>query len=338
MRALFVALADLVPELFGRFERVFADHEQRIRGEIVEQGFGCAERAVLEEHRQVVLDPGRRRAFPDVLVQRAAARVDRETLAQAVAECAHRLLGERELARRQQAHRFDLGRRALGFRIEAANRFDVLVEQLDAERLGRAHREHVEDRAAHREVTRFQDLRHVAVAGRLEAALLGAKIETLAAFEHETGARDVGARSEALHQGRGRHHEDAAAQRGQSVQGRDALRHDFRMRGEQVPRQGFPVRKVQDLEVRRREYGEFAFQRVGRVGITGDRDDHAGVASAGFGQRERQRRAVRRKPGASLGRRRWQRGRQHWFHRFRKRVQRRTPGAARAGARSLAGR
>jgi hypothetical protein len=240
VRALIVAIGGLAPELLGGLEHAVAEHEQRIDGEIVEQGFGLR-----EEQRQVILDPGRRRSFPDVLVQRAAPDIDRKAFAQPRAEALGRFVGERKFAPGQQAHRIDFVQRALGFRIEIADRFDFLVEQFDAIRLGRAHGIDVDERAAHGEIAWFEHLRHMAVAGRLEAPLLRAEFELLADLQREPGAADVTARREALHQRRDRHHQQTAGQRRQAVQRRDALRHDFRVRREQVIRQGFPVGKVQ---------------------------------------------------------------------------------------------
>ena len=91
----------------SEIERVFREHEQRVAAEVVEQGFGA-----LEEQRQVVLDAGRRGAFLQVLVDRAAARIDRETLAQRVAERLDRLVGQRKLACGQQVDLVDLVGRA----------------------------------------------------------------------------------------------------------------------------------------------------------------------------------------------------------------------------------
>jgi hypothetical protein len=48
-------------------------------------------------------------------------------------------------------------------------------------------------------------------------------------------------RRQALHQGLHRHHHDAALQRGQAMQRRQALADDVRMRAEAVVGQGFPV-------------------------------------------------------------------------------------------------
>ena len=240
MPALFVALAGLCPERLGRAQCALAQYAQYVVAEIIEQG--CR---VREEQRQVVLDPGRGTALLQVLVQRTAARIDVEALAQQVAEGARCGVIQRELARRKQAHGVDLVQGTLRFRIEAADRIDLLVQEFDPVRLGRAHRIHVEQRAAHREIARVEHLRHVAVAGGFESALFGVQIESLSRFHHQGLARNETRRGKALHQGRDRHHQQAAARRGQAIQRGHALRHDVRMRAEQVVGQGFPIREVQ---------------------------------------------------------------------------------------------
>ncbi|MNQ45851.1 hypothetical protein D3C85_596470 [compost metagenome] len=125
--AFLVAVAHVAPELLGGLLDAGQGEYLGIAGQVVEQGGG-----LLEEQWQVVLDAGRGQAAGQVLVQRAAPVVDVETLAKARAEGGHRLLLHRELAGRQQAHRVDLVDRALGLRVEGAQGFDLVVEQVDA--------------------------------------------------------------------------------------------------------------------------------------------------------------------------------------------------------------
>ncbi len=106
-----VTRSGLLPEDVGSVECVFRQHEQRLFAKIVEQGFG-----VLEEQRQVVFDTSRRRAFFQILVDRTAARVDRKTLAQSIAEAFDRGLRQREFARRQQVRLYPLCAASAGFR------------------------------------------------------------------------------------------------------------------------------------------------------------------------------------------------------------------------------
>ncbi len=190
--------------------------------------------------------------------------------------------------------------RALGFRVEAAQRIDLVVEQFDAVGLVRAHRVQVEQGAAHREVARVQHLGHVAVARGLEAAFFGVEIELLAAREVERIAGDPGRRRQPLHQRGDRHHQHAAARGRQPVQGRHALRDDVRMRAEQVVGQGFPVGEVQHRQIAG-QHAQVVFERLGAVAVAGDGQHQALVAAGGLGQAERQRAgAVRRTPQGAL--------------------------------------
>ena len=303
VRALLMAFAGLAPETFRCVKHAFAEHKQRAggAGEVIEQGFG-----VFKEQRQVKLDARWGHALLDVLVQRAATWIDREALAQGVAERLCRFLGQRELARRQQAHRIDLVVGTLRFRVEGADRVDLVIEQLDAVRLGAAHREDVEQRATHRKIAGFLHLRHVAIAGHFEPALLAGDIEFLLEREYERGARDITARRESLHQGRHRHDQHAAFQRRQAIQRRDALRDDLRVRREQVVGQGFPVRKLEHLQITAGEHRQFRFERVRGVRIVRDRDDNAVVGAPGLGECQRECGAIRRGPVAALPGRGWQ--------------------------------
>ena len=143
-------------------------------GQVVEQARGR-----LEEQRQVVLDAGRREALADVAVQRHARQVALEARAEAAAEVADRVRREAELARRQQLEALEPLARALRVGVEAADAVDLPVEQVDAQRRLAAHREHVEQRAADRELAGRRHLRHARVAGRGQAQPERLEVERL---------------------------------------------------------------------------------------------------------------------------------------------------------------
>ena len=71
---LLVALLDQLPRRVERLERARDHDEQRVVAQVVEQ-----RRRRLEEQRQVVLDAGRQLRVGDRAVDRAAARLDRES-------------------------------------------------------------------------------------------------------------------------------------------------------------------------------------------------------------------------------------------------------------------
>ena len=218
------------------------------------------------------------------------------------AERLGRLVGKRKLARRQQLDPFHWLLRALGFRIEAADRLHLVVEQLDAIRLGAAHREDVEQRAAHREVAGLGHLRHVAVTAGLQPALFGDQIELLALRQHQSGAGDMRARRDPLHQRGHRHHQHTALHRGQPVQRGDALRDDLRMRAEDVVGQRLPIREMQHRQAAGEDL-QLRFQRVRALRVARHRHQQATVAARRFGDQQRAGGTVWRGPVAALPRR-----------------------------------
>jgi hypothetical protein len=87
--------------------------------------------------------------------------------------CGKRARGlvHRELAARQQAHLGHGVEAALAVGVEGADRVDLVVEQVDPVGLRRAHREQVDQPAAHRVFAGADHLRHVLVAGQGELRL-----------------------------------------------------------------------------------------------------------------------------------------------------------------------
>jgi len=127
--------------------------DHRARGEVVEQRAG-----VFKEKRRPELDARRCVAVAHAGVERAAGRVTLETAAPATPERTDRIGVERELAGGQQAQGGQGIERALGFRIEPTDRIDAVIEQIDTQRMFGAHREHIKQRAAHRELAGCTDL------------------------------------------------------------------------------------------------------------------------------------------------------------------------------------
>ena len=167
---------------------------------------------------------------------------------------------------------FDAIAGALAFGFEGADRFDLVIEQLDAIRRVGAHRMDVEQAAAHREIARVEDLRYVAVAGRFEPAFLGIKVQAGANAVIEAAADHVRDRRQSLQQGLHRDDDDAPLERRQAVQGGQALRDDVRMRAETVVGQGFPVRERQQRQrvVIGDQRAQVGFELVRLVVVGGD--------------------------------------------------------------------
>src|SRR6185437_3882127 len=170
-------------------------HDDRVGRQVVEQ-----RRCLLEEERQVELDAGRREALADAAVNGGPARVALEAGAETPAELPNGIGIERHLARGQQAHALERVERALRVRIEAADRLDLLIEKIDAQRRRAAHREDIEERAAHRELAGARDLTDARISGIRQSLAEGLELERLAARELERAALHVLLRRQPLHQ------------------------------------------------------------------------------------------------------------------------------------------
>ena len=157
----FVARRHVVQVLLGRAGGIGFEHEHRALREIVEQRRRAwrvgAGRPVAEEERQVVLDALGDDAGAHVLVDAALADVGVEGAVPGVAEAGDSGGVHGDFPRRQDAHLRGFGVGALGIGVEQAQGIDFVVEQVDAHRIGGAHREDVQERSAHGELAAFGD-------------------------------------------------------------------------------------------------------------------------------------------------------------------------------------
>ncbi|MNQ31127.1 hypothetical protein D3C85_444920 [compost metagenome] len=223
--AFFIAIARVVPEVLGGLFHARQGKYLGVLWQVVEQG-----RGFFEEQRQVILDTGRGDAGGQVLVDRAAAEVDVEALAETSAKVRDRLLLQRKLAGRQQLDRGHLVDRALGFRIEGAQGFDLVVEQVDAKRLLAAHREQVDQGAAHGELAVLVDRVDAAVTRRFQAAAHVVDVELLAGIQHQAATEQEALGGQAMQGGGDRYDQDAVFQLRQAIERGNPLRDDVLVR------------------------------------------------------------------------------------------------------------
>jgi hypothetical protein len=195
-----VALVRVLPEMLERRFEVAVQHHGGVGAEVVEH-----RGRLVEEQRQVVLDAGGGHAVAHVLVDAALGRVAFEQFAPAAAKACAGVVVHREFAPRQQPHLGHGVEAALGVGVEGADRVDLVVEQVDAERHQRAHGEQVDQAAAHRVFARAHDLRHVAVAGQRELGLELGFLQLLLGLEVEGVAGEERRRREAVERGCGGH-------------------------------------------------------------------------------------------------------------------------------------
>ncbi len=185
--------------------------------------------------------------------------------------------------------------RTLGFRIEGANRVDLVVQQLDAIRLAAAHRKDVEQRTANGVITRVEHLRYVTITSGFQTTFFRVQIETLAQLHLQGIAADEGHRREPLHQGRHRDDQHPARGARQAIQRRHALRHDVLMRTENVVGQGFPIREMQHRQIARK-HPQLGFQRLRGKRIAGDHHQQPSMLRRRRSHRQSQRRPTLRSP------------------------------------------
>ena len=184
-------------------------------------------------------------ARAQVLVQRHAARVDVEAVAEGAPERLEPGFVAGVFAGRQQFDALDPPGRALRVRVEGPDAVDFLVEQVESERRGAAGRKQVDDRAADGELAGLVNLLGCLVAGVFETAAEGIDDELLAGRQCKAALQQVGDRRQALQQRADRRHDDAALERRQPRQGLQARGDNVGMRRERIVRQRLVVRKGQ---------------------------------------------------------------------------------------------
>ena len=125
----------------------------------------------------------------------------------------------------------------------------------------RAHRIHIEQRAAHREFARAHHLTDARVAGFDQPLAEGLERERFAYGELESAALHVGSRQEPLHQRVGCDDQAAVLGAGQLEEGAQPLGDDVGVRGEEVVGQHFPVGQRQQRQ--RARWRRIAARRSG---------------------------------------------------------------------------
>ncbi len=266
------ALLGVLPKaLEGRLQ-VAMHHHGGIGAQVVEHGG-----RFVEEQRQVVLDAGRGNALAHVLVDAAARGIALQQLAPAVAELGARVLVHGELAAGQQAHLGHGVEAALGVGVEGADGVDLVVEQIHAVGLQRAHGKQVDQAAAHRVLAVADHLGDMLVAGQRQLSLEFGLVQLLAALELEGVAGQEGGRCQPVQRRGGGHQHHVgtmllvalvdAPQRGQ------ALADQVLVGREAVVGQGLPVGEQRAAQARCEE-GHLVDQPLGIRGIGRDDGRH----------------------------------------------------------------
>src|SRR5258705_679795 len=248
-------------------------------------------RGLLEKKRQVVLDPGGRDAVAHVLVDAALRRIALEAVAEAAAELVAPGLVHGKLARRKQADLRDLVKRALGVRVERADRFDLGVEEVEPVGERAAHGEKIDEAPAHAVLARRDHLRDVAVACERELRAQGVEIERFSRLQKKAVPGEERRRTQARERGRSGNNGDVEILAHDAVKRREALRHEVVVRREMIVRQGLPVGEEQRLQLRR-EPRDLVLEPL-RFGRLGAEDNGRTRASRETRERQRGARSVK---------------------------------------------
>ncbi len=176
----------------------------------------------------------------------------------------------------------------MGFRIETADRFQAVAEEVEPHRLITRRRKDVEQAATHGKFAAFGDGRDARVALGKKILFKTRDILVLAGLERQDAFAHYRLRRHLLRHGVGRRkHQDRLVgllclQSRQTAQGIHALSDDARGRAHPVVRQAIPGRKLQDVEVGREE-GQGADDRV-HAGEVARHEDAQRLAAGQIGR------------------------------------------------------
>ncbi len=247
-----VIIRDLPEALARGVLALRLDRYRRVR-QVVEQSIHP-----LGEQRQPMLHAGMTAAFADGLIQQIVALRRAEGGDIAHPEAANGLGNQLEFRNRNQIERTHVQQRALGFGIEAADRFQAVAEKIEPHRLIEAGREQIEDAAAHRVFAGLAHGRGTVVAVVLEPGDNGIHRHHMTGRHRQRLRRDGLARRHALHDGvdRGQHDQRlvAAGNPRQPRQCGQPLRQDAAMRRHPVVGLAIPGRKLQHRQIGREEF------------------------------------------------------------------------------------
>ncbi len=265
--------------------------------EIIEQRFQLP-----VKQRQPMLDAGGAAAFAHRFIEDVVGRGGAERRDIAGAKPPDRFRGELELGHRHEVELAQLFGGALGFRIEAADRFQRVAEEIEPHRVAHAGREQIDDAAADRvvaglahgrgagksvELEPFGDAGHrQQIAGRRRQRLPPERLTRRHALEDGVDGGEQNRRPLAAfdaRQPRQRHH---------------ALRHHAGMRRNPVVGQAIPGRKFQHLDVGGEKRQRARQRRHARTVAADHREADRGGGRAG---RDRARQIGEDKPLGAVG-------------------------------------
>ena len=220
--------------------------KQRIFADIVKQRF----QLVFKKQRQIIFHARAEMAVADGFVHGGIVWIAIDFLAEAAAEDFLRLAVGGELVRRQQAN-FGNGRDgALRFGIEGFNAVDFIVEQIDAVRHFAAHREQIDNAAAHGKLACRDNMGNMVITCIHQITFQTAYIQSLPGFQPKRAPRQKRHGRQLLHRRGNRYEQHVRRAAFNLPQRRETFRHQILMRRKTLVRQRFPVRQEHRCIVR----------------------------------------------------------------------------------------
>ena len=213
--------------------------KQRILADIVKQRF----QLVFKKQRQIIFHACAEMAVADGFVHGGIVRIAIDFLAEAAAENLLRLAVGGELVRRQQADFGNGGDGALRVGVKGFDAVDFIVKQIDAVGHFAAHREQIDNAAAHGKLARRDNMGNMVVARIHQIGFQTAYIQSLPRFQPKRAPRQKRHGRQLLHRRGNRHEQHIRRAAFNLPQRRQPLRHQILMRRKTLVRQRFPVRQ-----------------------------------------------------------------------------------------------
>ena len=236
--------------------------------QIVGKGF---ERATKE--RQPVFDSDSPPPCGYRFVERVVGRYGSEFGTVTFAKAGDALAGQHDLARRNEFEAFQPVGAALVYRVEPADFFDLVAEQVDPKRCGLAGREQVDQPAADSILARLHHRLGALIAMPLQKGEQRLRVHGAVGFTCKAASCDFGARRHALEKGVGGCQQNVGPRPvRQRRQGCKTLRHDVAARRIPVVGQAIPAREPQQFQARREKAEPVGHPRHLRV-VARDMDD-----------------------------------------------------------------
>src|SRR5215468_40000 len=233
-----IARFAVLPELGDRGIDRAVQTNGSVRREVVGEGGRR-----IEEQRQVVLNPARNHPVADVLVQRRLRWIAFEDFTKATAKTGAPGFVLRKLPCGQETNVGDRINTALRVDVEALDRLDRLVEEVDAIRQRTAHRKQIDQSSAQAVFAGRDDLGYALIAAQRELGLQAGKVELLTLRQEKCESRKVRRRRETIQRARRSDEQHVAFAARGVIERCQPLGDEVLVRGKVIVGKRFPIRK-----------------------------------------------------------------------------------------------